>query len=68
AVVGFDDIALAELVSPALTTVHVDRHQLGKMASELLLQRMDDPTDDMSPLQLATTLVIRDSCGATLTV
>ncbi len=65
AVVGFDDLTLAELVSPALTTVHVARHRLGQMAGELLLQLRADPTDIPAPWQLPTSLVVRASCGTT---
>ena len=40
AVVGFDDIAIASLVEPALTTVRVRQYDMGKLASELLLERL----------------------------
>lgn len=35
-IVGFDDILLASLVEPALTTMHVSRFDLGRMATERL--------------------------------
>lgn len=40
AVVGFDDIPLASLVVPALTTVHVPKYRLGQLALEKLLLRL----------------------------
>ena len=40
AVVGFDDIQLARLVSPALTTVRQFQHTLGRTAAEMVLERL----------------------------
>lgn len=40
AIVGFDDIPLASLVVPALTTVRVPRYRLGQLALEKLLLRL----------------------------
>ncbi|MBO9404652.1 MAG: LacI family DNA-binding transcriptional regulator [Thermomicrobium sp.] len=40
AVTGFDDIALAELVTPSLTTMRVPKQQLGELAATLLLERL----------------------------
>lgn len=64
AVVGFDDITFASVVSPALTTVAQPKYRMGQMAMERLLQLMDGI--DRSPRQtiLSPQLVIRDSCGA----
>jgi LacI family transcriptional regulator len=36
-VVGYDDLHFAARLSPALTTVHQPKHQLGRAAAELLL-------------------------------
>jgi len=41
--VGFDDINLARLTSPPLTTVRVDRRALGQIAMQLLLGRISAP-------------------------
>jgi len=40
ALVGFDDIPVAALVSPALTTIRVEKHDLGELAMRLLLDRI----------------------------
>lgn len=40
AIVGFDDIPVAALVTPALTTCRVSRHELGARAVDLLLERI----------------------------
>jgi LacI family transcriptional regulator len=64
AVVGFDDIALAALIQPSLTTVRQDMEAIGTAAAEGLARMIDDP--DAAPVQLLvpTQLVIRSSCGA----
>jgi len=41
AIVGFNDIPLAAMVRPRLTTVHKDIDLLGKTAVKLLLERID---------------------------
>lgn len=37
-VIGFDDIPLAQIVMPQLTTMHVDRSRMGRLAVEYLIQ------------------------------
>jgi LacI family transcriptional regulator len=64
AVVGFDDIQLAELVSPALTTIRQDKRGLGAAAARSLVQMIDDPAAVPPIWTLPVELVIRDSCGA----
>ena len=41
ALVGFDDVLLADLLEPAITVVVQDPRALGKRAAELLLERID---------------------------
>ena len=41
-VVGFDDIALAQYVTPPLTTIHQPKIELGRLAIETLLNLVDD--------------------------
>lgn len=62
AVVGFDDIQPAALVSPPLTTVHVPQEQLGRRAAEMLLERLNG-TASLSARseELSAHLVIRES-------
>ncbi|MBE3575894.1 MAG: LacI family DNA-binding transcriptional regulator [Firmicutes bacterium] len=42
AVVGFDDIALAEATRPKLTTVAQPKYEMGRLGVELLLQRIPE--------------------------
>lgn len=62
AVVGFDDQGLAQVLQPALTTVHAPIEQVGTEAARSLIQLIQMGT--VEPLTLLpTTLVIRSSCG-----
>ena len=47
AVIGVDDVALSALVRPALTTIRIDRQQMGARAVEMVMQLRGDP--DGSP-------------------
>lgn len=71
-VVGFDDVAFATLVSPALTTVRVPHIGLGQSAVDLLVGMLDDASsagagagasDAVAHEQLPVELVIRGSSG-----
>jgi LacI family transcriptional regulator len=61
AIVGFDDVRLASLVSPALTSVRVDKYQLGSQAVQNLLALLDDPAISLPPVHIGVELVIRAS-------
>lgn len=62
-VVGFDDIPLASLVSPALTTVRQPLVEMGRVATTMLLRLiMQEPLDSIR-VELATTLIVRESCA-----
>jgi LacI family transcriptional regulator len=63
AVVGFDDIHIGALVTPALTTVHQPMRLLGERACTLLLERIADPSLPRRVERLPTKLVVRESCG-----
>jgi LacI family transcriptional regulator len=62
---SFDDIALAQYMNPALTTVRVDAYQLGERAVQRVLPFAGGrrPAADFHEV-IPTTLVIRRSCGA----
>jgi LacI family transcriptional regulator len=61
AIAGFDDIPMAALVTPALTTCRVPRYELGEQAMQLLLNRIDGCTEEYTEIVLHTELVIRAS-------
>jgi DNA-binding LacI/PurR family transcriptional regulator len=60
-VAGFDDIPLARLLQPALTTVRQPADELGRAAAHALFARLDDPAAALAHVELPADLVIRDS-------
>ena len=63
AVTGFDDIQLARLVSPPLTTVHQPMRELGARCVTLLLDRLSGDEGPPRAVVVPTALVVRESCG-----
>ena len=64
AVVGFDDIPLASLVTPSLTTVRLPMHEIGYKAMELLLESIatrDKETHSNRVVFCRYEFVMRDS-------
>jgi LacI family transcriptional regulator len=65
AVAGFDDIPIARFLTPPLTTVRVGVAELGARAMERLLAAVESgAAHERKHEVLATSLVIRGSCGA----
>ena len=64
AVVGFDDIPIAGLAQPPLTTMRQDTHRAGEILVENLLQIIagESPPSVLLPSEL----IVRKSCGANL--
>ncbi len=62
-VTGFDDIELAQVSSPPLTTVHVPHRKMGRHAANLLVDMIEERADDMQ-VALETTIVMRDTLGS----
>jgi LacI family transcriptional regulator len=59
-VVGYDDIDLAEVATPALTTVHVPHRRMGNAAAELLLG-MIGGVEVKRNVMLETSITLRSS-------
>ncbi|QIK78168.1 LacI family transcriptional regulator [Sphingomonas piscis] len=59
-VVGYDDMLLARLSTPALTTIRQDTQEAGRL---LVSSVLDQHASDQSR-RLSTELVVRESCGA----
>jgi DNA-binding LacI/PurR family transcriptional regulator len=66
AMVGFDDIEIAEFAPAPLTTVSQPITEQARLAVERLFARLDGAGRDLAPetISLQPALVIRDSCGA----
>lgn len=66
AVTGFDDIPIAQYTSPPLTSVRVPIIELGERATERLVESLSGDRRLRRRCEiLATTLVVRQSCGCT---
>jgi LacI family repressor for deo operon, udp, cdd, tsx, nupC, and nupG len=63
-VVGFDNISMASILEPSLTTVSQPRYEIGAKAMELLLQLIKGEQVTQRQYTLQSKLVIRESCGA----
>ncbi len=61
-ITGFDDIELAEIVVPALTTVHVPHQEMGRRAAQKLLS-LSMGEEPGPSIELPTTLQWRESLG-----
>jgi LacI family transcriptional regulator len=61
-IVGFDDIPQASAVYPGLTTVRQPLERMGRVATQMLLKLIDDPTVPVERVELPTELIIRQSC------
>lgn len=60
-VTGVDDVDIAGLVSPALTTVHQPCKDIARTAFETLLWRFDNPDAEKRRIMLAAEFVVRES-------
>lgn len=61
AITGYDNISFAALVSPALTTIHVDKYKIGERAAKLLLDMLKEPQKKFPPIFVDTELIVRGS-------
>lgn len=61
AVVGCDDIDMSSLVTPALTTIRLDRPLLSEEVTQALHDLIEAPGSPRQPVMIPVELVIRDS-------
>ena len=62
AIIGCDDIALASFTNPSLSTVAQPKREMGAMAVEMLVERIQEEDKPPAKRVLPVELVIRDSC------
>ncbi|WP_248959483.1 LacI family DNA-binding transcriptional regulator [Sphaerisporangium perillae] len=61
ALVGFDDLPLAEVLEPALTVIAQNPAAIGQAAGELLLSRLDGDRSKARSVVVPTRLIVRGS-------
>jgi LacI family transcriptional regulator len=64
AFVGFDDLTVATLSNPLLTTIRQPVVHFGVKAVEMLIDLIENGIEPVRRLVLDTELIVRDSCGA----
>ncbi len=62
-IIGFDDIPQASLIYPKLTTVRQPLEQMGQVAAQMLVERIEERSRPPQRVTMATQLVVRDSCA-----
>ncbi|KGQ37456.1 substrate-binding domain-containing protein [Gallibacterium genomosp. 1] len=60
-VIGYDNIMLAQYLTPPLTTIHQPKAELGKLAVETLLERIKSPDLEYKTTMLQPQLIWRAS-------
>ncbi|MDT8860802.1 LacI family transcriptional regulator [Alkalihalobacillus sp. MEB130] len=61
-IVGFDNIAVSEYLTPALTTIEQPSVQIGEKAADMLLTILDHQLLEQMHVELNSKLIIRNSC------
>jgi DNA-binding LacI/PurR family transcriptional regulator len=62
--IGYDDVFIAGVLEPSLSTIHVQKYQMGKNAAELLLSQIEKGKDFPSQgkeIELEPKLIVRRS-------
>ncbi|MEM9774830.1 MAG: LacI family DNA-binding transcriptional regulator [Chloroflexota bacterium] len=62
-VIGFDDIQIASMVTPALSSIRVDKYEMGRLAFERMLQLIQKQTSDTATIKMEAELIARESTG-----
>ncbi|WP_018133427.1 LacI family DNA-binding transcriptional regulator [Effusibacillus pohliae] len=64
AIIGFNNVKLAEMSNPSLTSMDVHIYELGAAVAELLIEQLRNPEAAARSVIIPSDLVIRHSCGA----
>ena len=62
-IIGFDDIAVASQISPALTTLAAPIDEITELACDMLISLINGEKPESKHIALPAQLVIRDSCA-----
>ncbi|MEM7029150.1 MAG: LacI family DNA-binding transcriptional regulator [Chloroflexota bacterium] len=61
AIIGFDDIQFSAMVIPSLSTVRIDKYDLGRQATNRLFDMLKEPDKAYPPITVKPELIIRES-------
>ncbi len=61
AIIGYDDIRLAGLVNPTLTTLRIPRKEIGTQSMQMLLAQIDDDRLEPQEIHLKPEMIVRES-------
>jgi DNA-binding LacI/PurR family transcriptional regulator len=64
AIASIDNIEMASIVRPALTTVDIPKRTLARLAIQALQTQKNFEDDSQVSVMVPTRLIVRDSCGA----
>ena len=68
-VIGYDDIGMAALCTPELTTIRQPKYEMGTLSVEMLIKRVEnaivEETVKIIKKVMDTTLIVRESVGST---
>jgi len=64
AIVGYDDTWYSTMTQPPLTTVHMPIVEMGRLAADLLIKRLEKEEPAETQVVLPVSLTVRESCGA----
>lgn len=65
-IVGFDDILMASLTEPPLTTVRIPQYSLGKLTGQVVLESLENRRDEPQTIDFPVELLVRASSGRDL--
>ncbi|MEM8859315.1 MAG: LacI family DNA-binding transcriptional regulator [Chloroflexota bacterium] len=60
-IIGFDNIVLAQHVTPALSTMRVDKMSMGRLAAQLMFNRLQYPKSSLVRTIIQPQLIVRES-------
>lgn len=63
-IAGFDDIDMSSQIHPPLTTVRIQKEEMGRLGVKKLIQRIKNMAKHPERIVLPTELVVRKSCKA----
>ena len=64
ALISFDDRHFAACIEPPLTVIAQSGWDMGARAAELIINRIEGQRGPSKQIQIPTSLIVRDSCGA----